>query len=154
MKIKQIIFTCLAAGLMAAFFTTVQAQNNSNGSNALTGGWKVRVTSNDPGVPAFDELITFDAGGGLVETNNLFPNTFFNQNASPGHGSWRFDRRNKYSFTFIKLLFNLRTNEPIGTLTVRGVITLRTPSMWEGPANVTIEDPNGNVILRGSSYTN
>lgn len=146
MNIKKIMFTCLVAGLLATFFTTANAQNG------LPGSWKVRITPAQPGPPPFDELITFCDGGGMVESNNLFPNAFLNQNASPGHGSWRHERGNKFSFTFIKLLVDLQTSQPIGTLTVKGIITLRSNTIWEGPANVTIRDPNGNVVQTGATF--
>lgn len=149
MKIKKIMFTCLVLALTAVFFTSASAQN---GVNALTGSWKVRVTSTTPGPPPFDEMITFCEGGGLVETNNLFPNAFSNQNASTGHGAWRYIGRQKYSFSFTKFLFDLQTNQPIGSLTVKGTISLRSPTMWEGPAFVIIRDQNGNVVQTGWTY--
>lgn len=151
MKIKKTVFTCLVLALTAVFFTSASAQNGI-GSTALTGSWKVRITSTTPGPPPFDEMITFCEGGGLIETNNLFPNAFFNQNASPGHGAWRYEGKQRYSFSFTKFLFDLQTNQPIGSLTTKGTITLRTPTMWEGPAFVTIRDVNGNVLRRGWTH--
>lgn len=151
MKTKKFLFVCLIAALAAFGSVTTNAQNGAGG-NSIAGGWKVRVTSADPTVPPFDELITFSDGGGLVETNNLFPNPFLNQDATPGHGSWRYEGMQRYSFAFVKLLSNLQTRQPLGTLTVRGTVALRRPNAWEGPATVTIEDPNGNILMTAQTF--
>lgn len=145
MKTKKIMFAGLAAVLIAAFLIAVNAQNGQSGSNALLGSWKVRVTSFQPGPPPFDEMITFAEGGGLIESNNLFPAAA----ASPGHGAWQHEGRREFSFTFIKFLYNPQTHQYTGTIKVSGTIYNVRHNTWQGTAFVEISDPAGNVVQTG-----
>jgi hypothetical protein len=146
MKIKKIMLLCLVAGFFGANLFAANAQN-SRGSKTLLGSWTVRVTPDQPGPPPFDEMMTFAEGGGVVESNNLFPAA----GASPGHGSWDFEGRKTFTFTFIKFLFDPNTNQPTGKIKVKGTIFNLSHNSWEGMASVEIFDPAGNVVLTGST---
>ncbi len=154
MKTKKIMITCLVAGLLAAFFIVVNAQNglggnqlfpnarNQGGSNALLGSWKVRLTPGS-GQAQFDELMTFSAGGGIVESNN-YPFNQLGLTASAGHGTWNYAGGQSFPFTFIKFLYTLQ-GEAAGTLKVTGTITYSPASdSWSGPATVAICDNQTN----------
>lgn len=154
MKNKKIMFTGLAAVLIAALFIAVNAQNGQHGGNDLQGSWKVRLTSAQPGPPPFDAMMTFSDGGGLIESNNLFPAA----GASPGHGTWQYNGRrefsfyggrSQYSFTYIKFLFNPQTHQFTGTIKISGTIFNVRQNTWEGSAHVEIMDPAGNVVQTG-----
>ena len=149
------MITCLVAGLLAAFFIIVNAQNGfggnellpnarnqGGGSKALLGSWKVRLTPGS-GQAQFDELMTFNEGGGIVESNN-YPFFQLGLTASPGHGTWSYAGRKKFPFTFIKFLYTLQ-GEAAGTMKVTGTITYSPSSdSWSGPATVAICDNQAN----------
>jgi len=112
---------------------------------ALEGSWSVKITPNSPTLP-FDEFMTFDTGGGIVESNN-FPFFALGLAAGPGHGVYEYDEHGRFKFTFTKFLFSPQ-GQPAGTLHVTGTI-LHSPTddSWTGPALVEIFDPAGNGIL-------
>lgn len=138
---------CLVAGLFGAYTLAANAQNSRGGSDALLGSWTIRVTPDQPGPPPFDEMMTFAEGGGVVESNNLFPAA----GASPGHGSWDSEGRRTFTFTFVKFLFDPNTNQPSGKIEVKGTIFNLRHNSWEGTANVEIFDLAGNVVLTGTT---
>lgn len=142
MKTKKIMLVCSAALIMTALVFTIYAQNSGKGTNALVGSWKVRLTPPAP-QPQFDELITFTPGGGIVESNN-FPFYTMGLTAGPGHGTWAYEGRQNYSFTFIKFL-STQTGQAAGTLKVTGTITYSpSTTTWSGPAAVLICDDQAN----------
>lgn len=145
MKNKKIMFAGLAAVLVAVFLIAVNAQNGQSGGNALQGSWKVRLTSAQPGPPPFDGMMTFGAGGGLIESNNLFPAA----GASPGHGAWQHNGGREFAFTYIKFLFNPQTHQYTGTIKISGTIYDVRHNTWQGTAYVEISDPAGNVVQTG-----
>lgn len=149
MKNTKFMYAGLAIALSAVLFVVADAQKgNGLGANALDGSWNVAVTSAQPGPPPFAEMMTFTAGGGIIESNNLFPPAA----ASPGHGSWRYEGDQNFSFTFIKFLFDPATGQFTGTLKVTGTITATGKNSWEGPATVETFDPNGVLIISGTAF--
>lgn len=146
MSVKKITFAFVVTvvvtiGLIAGNHSFA---SHGAGANALEGGWKVRITAT--ALPPLDELITFSAGGGIVETNNfpfhrLEPQPLA---AGPGHGTWKYNGRQRFSFTFIKFLF-LPNGDAAGTLKVIGEITYSPANdTWSGPATVTTCDTMAN----------
>ncbi len=141
MKIKKTMFTFLAVGLVAVLLIAANAQNQGGG-NALEGSWKVRLTPSS-GQPQFDELMTFGAGGGIIESNN-YPFYQLGLTAGIGQGTWSYAGRQRFPFTFIKFLF-APDGQAAGTLKVSGTITYsRTDDTWSGPATVAICDNQAN----------
>ena len=142
MKIKKIMFTFVVATLLTALLIPVNAQIQDGGNNvpradALLGTWKIRITPTT--LPAFDELMTFSAGGGIVESNN-FPFFQIGLAAGPGHGTWRYAGRNRFPFTFIKFLFTPE-GAAAGTLKVTSVINYSPATdTWSSQATVVTCD--------------
>jgi hypothetical protein len=143
MKTKRLIAT-IALGVMVAFCTTAQAQNGNSIKRAIEGSWKAKVTvAPGPGAPPpVDALVTYSAGGGLVESDNLFPPSV----VTAGHGSWEYAGRS-FNNTFVKLMFNAQ-GQPTGTIKVREKITLGfNRNEYTGAGTAEIFDPSGNLLL-------
>lgn len=142
MKARKLTVIFLAAVLVTASTVIVNSQNGI-ANNALVGTWKVRIT---PGAPQqqFDELMTFTEGGGIVESNN-YPFFQLNLTAGPGQGSWAYEGRNRFGFTFVKFLYTPQ-GQAAGTLKVNGVIVYSpgTDTWSSPPANVSICDSQVN----------
>jgi hypothetical protein len=144
MKIKKITFAFVVAavvtiGLLAGNHSFA---SQGAGAKALEGSWKVRLTPSAPQAQ-FDELMTFSAGGGIVESNN-YPFFQLGLTAGIGQGTWSYAGRQSFPFTFIKFLYT-PTGQAAGTLKVTGVI-IYSPSddTWSGPATVAICDTTAN----------
>ena len=129
------------AVLTAGLVNNLASASEGNGSRALEGSWRVRLTPRS-GTPQFDEFMTFTSGGGIVESNN-FPFFQLGLTAGPGHGTWEHAGGHTYRFAFSKFLFAL-SGQPTGTLKAAGVLTY-SPSTrtWSGPADVFICDNAG-----------
>ena len=139
------MFTCLVAALLTTLLIAVNAQNprifnapnQDSGGNPLLGSWKVRIIPSS--LPPLDELMTFSAGGGIVESNN-FAIFQIGLAAGPGHGTWRYAGRNRFPFTFIKFLFTPE-GAAAGTLKVTSVITYSPVNdTWRSQATVVTCD--------------
>lgn len=141
MRNKKIMFGSVVA---AALFTVgvysvvFGFTSGKKGFRALEGTWIVRLTPAS-GSPQFDELMTFDSGGGIVESNN-FPFVNLGLSAGTGHGTYSHQGPHTYPFSFAKFLFT-PTGVPAGTLKVTGQI-FYDPSTdtWSGPGSVEICD--------------
>ena len=156
MPVKRfmLLFVTLSVVATAGFLLRGQIDASERGAirKALEGSWSVRITPNSP-TPPFDEFMTFDTGGGIVESNN-FPFFALGLSAGAGHGVYKYDEHGPFRFTFAKFLFTPQ-GQPAGTLRATGTIDY-SPSTdtWTGPALVEIFDPAGNVILTDTSNGN
>lgn len=123
---------------------TAHAQEGRSLKRAIEGSWKARVTvAPGPGAgPPFDALVTYSAGGGLVESDNLFPPSI----VTAGHGSWEFAGRT-FNNTFTKLMFNPQ-GQFTGTIKVREKITLGfNKSDYTGVGKADFFDPADNFLV-------
>lgn len=114
-------------------------------SQGPEGSWMVTVTitAGTP-QPPFQALITYGAGGGLVETD---------PGNSPGHGSWVSTGANTFAFTFVNLTFD-STGNPTGTVKVREAATLsQGGDAYSGAGTVDQFDVNGKLITSRSLET-
>jgi hypothetical protein len=126
---------------VGSFFGISISASNGAGARALEGSWQVRLTPGSD-TPQFDELITFAAGGGIVESNN-FPFVMMGLSAGPGHGTWRHTGGHNFQFSFLKFLFT-PDGFAAGTLKAAGTITYSpVQDTWSGPAKVSICDNQG-----------
>ena len=149
MPIKKFIlfFVTISVVVTAGFLlrSQIDASERRVIRKALEGSWSVRITPNSP-TPPFDEFMTFDAGGGIVESNN-FPFFALGLAAGPGHGVYEYDEHGPFRFTFTKFLFTPQ-GQPAGTLRVTGTIAYSSSTdTWTSPGLVEIFDPAGNIIL-------
>ena len=143
MKRNALTLITLAATvvLTAGLFSNFTSASEGNGSRALEGTWRVRLTPRS-GTPQFDDFMTFTSGGGIVESNN-FPFFQMGLTAGPGQGTWEHAGGHTYRFAFSKFLFAL-SGQPAGTLKAAGVLTYSPENRtWSGPANVSICDNLG-----------
>ena len=141
MRFKKITFVLSTLLTIAAILFVVEAQNRSGGgANALLGTWKVRLTPSAQ--PQFDELMTFAAGGGIVESNN-YPFYQLGLSAGPGQGTWSYEGEHTFAFTFYKFLY-APNGQAAGTLKASGTLTYSPEDdSWSGPAAVSICDNQG-----------
>jgi hypothetical protein len=158
-KIKSAILAALIAGAMALPFLMpvqkAQADNNNNNSDpganphALLGTWIVQVTLDPNTVPPgtspntlnFIQLVTYDAGGGYVQSNNG-PG----RGQPPGQGNWVRTGQRQYAATELRLGFDAAHNFT-GLNKIRTSLTL-SESGDEFTANIQADIflPNGTLL--------
>jgi hypothetical protein len=146
-------------------------------ADGITGTWSFVVSADVPGAPplVFNELITFDGGGGLTETNSLQnANSGLNPFAPPqasitcseGHGNWRTTPSGKrVATTFRQLLFAgpgtseadygpiLFPGQHIGVATIQERLNRRrdgNSEVLEGRFTIQFRNLQGVVLFSGS----
>jgi hypothetical protein len=127
----------------------------------IEGGWRATVeVDSPPGIQAFDSVILFAAGGGLMESRRLYLVDFPGQTLleTPSAGNWRRvpGTDDTFDVTFMFLLQGAPGNSdlngaPFGTDTIRWRATAdRRTGELNGPWASEIQDLNGNVIFAAS----
>ena len=132
------------AGALGAFAALVSpsaalAQTTAGNALSLAGGWKTTITLQ--GSAPFQGLVNFDAGGGLVDTQQID----LSQQATPGIGSWVSTGESAFTLKFFKVASDSKGNL---NFTVRFVITIRLSgdqNSFQGSGTFTVFDPNGVV---------
>lgn len=120
--------------------TQMEGAVQSHSTRNIEGSWELDIKS-DPGPgapPPLKALITFSAGGTVIETILLPP-------VVPAHGEWVQTGRGRYTFTIVHPLLDAGGNlSAIIRATSRVKVTSATEftATFEG----TLSDPNGNVI--------
>ena len=137
---RRILKKAGALGALAALFSpsVALAQTTTGNTQSLEGGWRTTITlqGNSP----FQGLITFDAGGGLVDTQQID----LSQQATPGIGSWVSTGGGAFALNFFKIASDNKGNL---SFTVRFVITIQLSgdqNAFQGSGTFTVFDPNGN----------
>jgi hypothetical protein len=105
---------------------------------AIVGTWDVQVSPD--GETPFPALLTFNRGGGLVETESEAPGT--------GLGSWKRVGDDRYVLAFKTFIFS-PTGEPGGWVVVRSQVTLDDDTL-SGPFKFDVYDPAGKKVVSGS----
>jgi hypothetical protein len=112
----------------------------------LEGSWTGVVTpAVPPGVPqppSASAYLSFARGGVLIGFNRFLPF------GSPQHGIWQHLEGNSFAFTFKQDLFDGLGNF-LGTLTVRGKLTISGKDEFAGAFSVERRDANGNPLPTG-----
>jgi hypothetical protein len=128
-------------GALAALFSpsVALAQTTTGNLQGLEGGWRTTITlqGNSP----FQGLITFDAGGGLVDTQQID----LSQQATTGIGSWVSTGEGAFALNLFKIASDNKGNL---SFTVRFVITIQLSgdqNAFQGSGTFTVFDPNGNT---------
>ena len=114
-------------------------------SNQLEGSWTAVVFPVvPPGVPqpSTGAYISFARGGVLIGFNRMLPF------GSPQHGVWEHQVGHSYAFTFKQDLFD-GTGSFIGTLTVRGRLTVDEKDEFIGNFSAERRDASGNQFPTG-----
>lgn len=117
---------------------TRSREHGHRGSQQILGTWSATVTPD--GQPSFQSLVTFEAGGGLTQTESDAPGT--------GLGAWEQVGRDRYQFAFETFIFT-NTGAPGGHVIVRSLSTLSDGTL-SGPFKFDVYDPSGNVVQSGS----
>ena len=113
-------------------------------SKGPEGSWIITVKYDDPTVAPFHALITYSAGGGLVESDQGNP---------PGHGAWVSTGANTFAFTFVTFLYDANRN-PTGTMKVREAASLsEAGDAYTGAGTIDLFDVNGNLLASHSLQT-
>ena len=147
---RQVLKRAGVLGATAALLSPSAAlAQNTSATEGPEGSWLATLTVAG-GPPPFKVLITFDAGGGLVESEQGdeapgSPPTLF----SPGHGAWISTGSKGITFSFIKLLYDT-SGGFIGLLKNNGTAQLGGDTL-AGSGTVVITE-NGKVTFSGT-YT-
>jgi hypothetical protein len=136
---RQILKKAGALGALVALFSpsAAFAQTKDANTQSLEGGWRTNVTLQ--GRSPFLGLITFDAGGGLVDTQQID----LANNGTPGIGSWVSTGGGAFALNFFKIASDNKGNL---NFTVRFVITVQLSgdqNAFQGSGTFTVIDPNG-----------
>jgi hypothetical protein len=131
------------AGVLGALATLLSpsaafAQTTNGNAQSLEGAWRTTIAlqGNSP----FVGLITFAAGGSLVDTEQID----LNQQATPGIGSWASTGSDTFALNFFKIASDAKGNL---SFTVRFVITIQLTgdqNAFNGLGVFTVFDSNGN----------
>jgi hypothetical protein len=111
----------------------------------LQGTWEMQITLTDCSghvIRSFPSLITFVAGGTIVESNAGTPQAL----KTPGEGVWRHSTDSNYAFRFKFFTFNAQ-NVFTGWTIISGETTVdATGDANTGSATVEVYDPNGVLV--------
>jgi hypothetical protein len=153
--VRKLLIACALIGLgmnSLAIAQTQQLQSNQF-RHPLVGSWLVTYD-----VPAFvvpiPILLSFTADGIIIETDSSVPTPFGPPIGtlvlSNGHGSWRQTGKNKFSYTYRKLLYDANGSS-FGLVRTNGAVTT---SYGGTPLQVDLDirftDNVGNVVLHAT----
>lgn len=136
---RHILKKAGALGALAALISpsAALAQTTPAGTQSLQGGWRTTITLQ--GNAPFQGLVTFDAGGGLVDTQQID----LSQQGTPGIGSWASTGGSAFALNFFKIASDNKGNLKF---TVRFAITIQLSgdqNAFQGSGTFTVFDPNG-----------
>ena len=139
MRFRILLLAALLALAVPAATSARQSRSENHGrSGQILGTWNVQVTVN--GQPTFPALLTFSAGGGVVETESDVPGTSL--------GSWEKIGHHTYAVAFQSFTFT-GTGQPSGHVIVRSQVTLNNGAL-SGPFKFDVFDPAGHVVQSGA----
>jgi hypothetical protein len=145
----------LGCTVLFAGTTRLLAQENQEWQlnyhrQTLTGSWLVTYN-----VPAFivpiPVLLSFTDGGIIIETDSPMPTPFGGGIGtlvlSNGHGSWKSLSKNKFAYTYRKILYDANGNS-FGLARTNGAVTMsRDGTHMEANVDIRFTDNNGNVLF-------
>lgn len=145
---RQVLKRAGVLGATAALLSPTAALAKQNDTaQGPEGSWLTTITPTAPGSVPFKGLVTFDKGGGLVESGqgDEAPPIL----TSPGHGAWVNSGSDDIAFNFIKLLYDT-SGKFAGLLKIHGTAKLE-GDILTGSATFVVTDPTGKVIATGSN---
>jgi hypothetical protein len=144
-----LLASALAVSLLFGSLGRSHAASTNGHNHRPEGSWLVSVTATaGQQMVSFQLLETYDAGGGLVETDQTDFNPQFL--ISPGHGAWASTGEDHFTSTWLGFLFDAKGN-PRGTEKIREVDTLSEGGdTYSGSGKFEVVDVNGNVIEAGT----
>jgi len=153
MNTMTIVRSTLAVLAIAASSVALANGNGFGRGQApshLEGSWLVKVqpvfcdTGAPRPVPAFDSLMTFGAGGTLIETTSM--PAFALGQRSIGIGYWERTGRNSYDAVVQAFVQSTAGQYTRGTQRFEMAVTLVDADHWTTTADVIFRDMAGNVI--------
>lgn len=145
---KRFIAAGGAVAAAAAVPAAALADAGGSADQGLVGSWIGTVTATGNPLPPFDDLISFIAGGVVVESRRYAltpPPPFPPVLETTGHGVWtRTGNRTSEAF-FRFLLQDQATTGPLGTDNVRLVLTLDGDRLT-GTFHSDVKTPDGTVV--------
>ena len=129
-----------------------QLKRTQSNGNSVEGSWTVTVTRLNPPPnvpPTFKSLMTFAAGGGLIETSNTGTTL-----RGPAHGVWERINGRSYATTMLFFRFNPQTGAFLGTQKVNRTMRLSQDGHTFAAVSLAAQyDPDGVLILGGLRAT-
>jgi hypothetical protein len=115
-------------------------QRNSGKSPEVTGSWDLVIKPSPGGAlpPEIRALVTFDQGGGVVETVILPPVT-------TAHGAWLRSGRREFTFTILHHLVD-PTGAFVGTVKATSRAVFIDEDRFQAEFEGALFDPNGNKV--------
>jgi hypothetical protein len=151
---RQVLAGAGAAGGIAALARAAPALAKeaattaaSLSASSVVGSWVATVHS--PGSPVSFSLLTFDAGGGIVETDSTDESS--SGHASPGHGAWAGTGGNTFVIKVLKFAFD-PSGHPVGYIEFAGPNELDSANTAQGSGKVKVFTFSGKVLFT-STYT-
>jgi hypothetical protein len=121
---RQLLTASAAAGLLAS---TMSLRGDDATDNDLIGSWFGTVTATNPPLGQFNDLISFEFGGVVIESRRYFvppPTPFGSLLETTGHGAWKRTGSNTFAAFFRFLLQTAADGVPMGTDNIRLALTL------------------------------
>jgi hypothetical protein len=120
------------------------ARSADSGADPLVGAW--RGPASVTGGPSLKVLISFAAGGSLVQSSSidLQPASL----STPSYGAWKRTGPGKYAINFFYFTFDPQGN-PSGSGQVKSKNITLDEDVLQGPFTVTLFDTKGVVVFTG-----
>lgn len=144
-------FLTAAAVAAAMAGTSVAGAAPAGNDNDIVGSWFGTVTATSPPLGSFNELVSFLAGGVVVESRRyLVPGTPLGDLLeTTGHGAWQRTGGHTFEAFFRFLIQDNNTGAPIGTDNVRLFLTLDNGALT-GTFRSQIKDLSDTVIFEAT----
>ena len=146
---RQLLKKAGILGATAALLSPTAAFAQNTKEEGPEGSWLVTYTiTSGPPIPTYQALITYAAGGGLVETEQLAANP--QHPGSPAHGAWASNGARTFASTYVGFAFDGKGNL-IGRGKVRETVTLdEAGDAYQGSGTLALFDLNGNQLFSGT----
>ena len=145
---RQLLTATLAAGV-AASGTSSPARSDDD--QDLIGSWFGTVTATNPPLGQFNDLISFQTGGVVIESRRYFvppPTPFGSLLETTGHGAWKRTDKNTFKVFFRFLLQTATDGVSVGTDNIRLSLKLgRNAGTLTGTFESQIKNTADTVLL-------
>jgi hypothetical protein len=145
---RQLLTAGVAAGVAAS--STGSFADDGNDLD-LVGSWLGTVTATNPPLGQFNDLISFQVGGVVLESRRYYvppPTPFGSLLETTGHGAWERTGRNTFKAFFRFLVQTAADGVPVGTDNIRLSLKLdRAAGTLTGTFESQIKNTADTVLL-------
>jgi hypothetical protein len=145
---RQLLTASVAAGVLAS---TISSRADDAADQDLIGSWFGTVTATNPPLGQFNDLISFQLGGVVIESRRYFvppPTPFGSLLETTGHGAWNRTGPNTFAAFFRFLLQTAADGVPVGTDNIHLALTLdRKAATLTGTFESQIKNTADTVLL-------